>query len=161
MRQPPRPRNERLLHGPLLARAYLWLGMMEAAIALTAFFHVLDRAGWRYGEALARQDPLYLQATAACLAAIVMAQMANLFLCRDSRQSGLRPGLSANPLLGWGIALELGLILPIVYTPWGNALFGTAPLPGTVWLYVLPFVVGLGAAEETRKGLVRRMVPPA
>jgi len=161
MRQPPRPRHERLLHGPLLARAYLWLGMLEAAIALAAFFHVLDQAGWQYGEALARQDPLYLQATAACLAAIVMAQMANLFLCRDSRQSGLRPGLSANPLLGWGIALELGLILLIVYTPWGNALFGTAPLPGTVWLYVLPFVVGMGAAEETRKGLVRRMVPPA
>jgi sodium/potassium-transporting ATPase subunit alpha len=117
---------------------------------------VLDQAGWRYGESLERQDPLYLQATAACLAAIVLAQMVNLLLCRHPRQSGLRLGLSDNPLLGWGIALEGALILLIVYTPWGNALFGTAPLPGEVWLYVLPFVVGMGAAEEARKWLVRR-----
>jgi sodium/potassium-transporting ATPase subunit alpha len=28
-----------------------------------------------------------------------------------------------------GVAIELMLLLPIIYTPWGNALFGTAP-PG-------------------------------
>jgi len=157
MREPPRARGERLLHGPLLVRAYLWLGVMEAAVALTAFFHVLNQAGWRYGEWLERHDPLYLQATTACLAAIVLTQMVNLFLCRHPRQSGLRVGLPANPLLWGGIALEVALILLIVYTPWGNALFGTAPLSSQVWLYVIPFVVGMGVVEEARKWLVRRM----
>jgi magnesium-transporting ATPase (P-type) len=130
---------------------------MEAAVALTAFFHVLNQAGWRYGEWLERHDPLYLQATTACLAAIVLTQMVNLFLCRHPRQSGLRVGLPANPLLWGGIALEVALILLIVYTPWGNALFGTAPLSSQVWLYVIPFVVGMGVVEEARKWLVRRM----
>ena len=38
MRQPPRPPHERLLSWSLLARAYLWLGMLEAGVALGAFF---------------------------------------------------------------------------------------------------------------------------
>ena len=75
---------------------------------------------------------------------------------RHQRQSGLRFGLPTNALLWWGIALEVALILLIVYTRWGNALFGTAPLSSEVWLYVLPFVVGMGAAEEACKGLIRR-----
>jgi magnesium-transporting ATPase (P-type) len=157
MQEPPRPRTERLLHWPLLLRAYLWLGVMEAAVSLTAFFYVLSEAGWRYGEVLERQDPLYLQATAACLAAIVLTQVINVFLCRHPRQSAFRFGLLANPLLWSGIALELGLILLIVYTEWGNALFGTAPLPAAWWVWVTPFVVTMGLAEEGRKWLVRRL----
>ena len=157
MQEPPRPRTERLLHWPLLLRAYLWLGVMEAAVSLTAFFYVLSEAGWRYGEVLERQDPLYLQATAACLAAIVLTQVINVFLCRHPRQSAFRFGLLVNPLLWSGIALELGLILLIVYTEWGNALFGTAPLPGAWWLWILPFVAAMGLAEEGRKWLVRRL----
>ncbi|MFM8442770.1 MAG: cation transporting ATPase C-terminal domain-containing protein [Methylococcus sp.] len=158
MQQPPRPSNERLLHWPLLARAYLWLGLMEAAVSLTVFFQVLSRAGWRYGESLDRHDPLYLQATAACLAAIVLAQMMNVFLCRDSRLSSFRFGLLANPLLLWGLVLELGLILLIVYTPWGNALFGAAPFQGEVWIYMIPLVIVMGLAEEARKWLTRRFI---
>ena len=150
-------RSERLLHWPLLVRAYLWLGMMEAAVSLTVFFHVLSQAGWRYGEMLERHDPLYLQATAACLAAIVLTQVVNIFLCRHPRQSALRFGLLTNPLLLWGIALEVGLILLIVYTPLGNELFGTAPLQSQVWLYAVPFVLAMGLAEEARKWLIRRM----
>ncbi|MGY6215789.1 cation-translocating P-type ATPase [Methylolobus aquaticus] len=160
MREPPRARTERLLHWPLLLRAYLWLGVMEAAISLAAFFHVLGEAGWRYGESLDRHDPVYLQATAACLAAIVLAQVVNVFLCRHPRHSVVRFGLMSNPLLLSGIALELGLILLIVYTEPGNALFGTAPLPGNWWLWILPFVVAMGLADEVRKRLIRRFKSP-
>ncbi len=85
MRQPPRPAGERLLSWPMLARAYLWLGMLEAIVAMTAFFFVLRQGGWEYGEALGTIDPLYLQATTACLAAIVVAQVVNVFACRHPR----------------------------------------------------------------------------
>ena len=65
MRQPPRRPEGRLLSWPLVARAYLWLGPMQAAISLAAFFFVLNAAGWHYGTALDLRDPLYLQATTA------------------------------------------------------------------------------------------------
>jgi magnesium-transporting ATPase (P-type) len=156
MRQPPRPRDERLLTWGLLARAYLWLGPMEAAAAMAAFFYVLAGGGWNWGEPLAPTAPLYLQATSACLAAIVVMQVVNLFLCRDDRASVFALGLRANRLLAWGIAIELALIAAIVYTPWGQKLFGTAALPPDVWLFTLPFAAAMLVLEEARKAVVRR-----
>ncbi|MEW6324562.1 MAG: cation-transporting P-type ATPase, partial [Nitrospirota bacterium] len=46
MRRPPRARDERLWSWPLIARAYLFLGLMEAAAAMAAFFFVLRGGGW-------------------------------------------------------------------------------------------------------------------
>ncbi len=155
MRQPPRARSERLLSWGLVPRAYLWLGLLEAAIAMGIFFFVLDTAGWRYGELLAAGDPDYLAATGACLAAIVVAQMVNVFLCRHPQQAAWRFRLLGNPLLLAALVFELGLILLIVYTPWGNALFGTAPLATGVWLAIVPLALLMGLLEEARKAFVR------
>ena len=156
MKRPPRPRKERLLNGPLIARAYLFLGVLQATAALAAFFFVLEGGGWGYGEVLARQDPLYLQATTACFMAIVVSQVVNVFLCRHPRRSAFAFGFASNPLILWGVAAELLLLLAIVYTPTGNALFGTAPLAASAWLFVLPFALGMLALEEVRKAVIRR-----
>jgi calcium-translocating P-type ATPase len=156
MRRPPRPRSERLLNWPLVARAYLFLGVLEAVAALAAFFFVLGEGGWSYGESLGRTEPLYLQATTACLMAIVVTQVVNVFLCRHPRRSAFAFGLTSNPLILLGVAAELGLLLAIVYTPAGNALVGTAPLAASAWLFVLPFALGMLALEEGRKAVVRR-----
>ncbi|MDI6748489.1 MAG: cation-transporting P-type ATPase [Rhodocyclaceae bacterium] len=161
MRRPPRPRHERLLSWPVLARAYLFLGPLEALGALAAFFFVLGASGWQYGQIPVPGDPLYpayLAATTACLVAIVLAQMVNVFVCRHPLLPAWHFPLFENRLLLAGLAAEAGLLLAIVYTPWGNHLFGTAPLPVDVWLFVLPFVLLLGVAEEARKGLRRRIV---
>lgn len=155
MRLPPRPRTERLLNGALLARAYLWLGPMQAAAGMAAFFLVLHQGEWRYGETLPTNAPLYLQATTACLTAIIIMQLVNVFLCRSRRESVFRFGLFSNPLIWLGLGVELLLILVIDYTSWGNAIFGTAPIPVTVWLFVLPFALGMWALEELRKWIVR------
>jgi sodium/potassium-transporting ATPase subunit alpha len=159
MRRPPRPARERLLTWPLLARAYLWLGMLQAAAAMAAYFAVLHAGGWEWGEALAKADPLYLQATTACLAAIVMAQVVNAFLCRHPREPAVRFRPSDNPLLVAGIAFEVALILAIVYTPPGNAVFGTRPLPAEPWLLMAALALAIGALEELRKRLARALPP--
>ena len=96
---------------------------------MTAFFFVLRQGGWKYGEVLGAIDPLYLQATTACLAAIVVAQVVNVFACRHPEESVLRLGLGTNPLLLIGVAVEIVLLLLIVYTPLGTRRSGTAPLP--------------------------------
>ena len=125
MKVPPRSRADRLLNWPLLARAYLFLGPMQAAAAMSAYWFVLRNGGWNFGEKLAAHDPLYLQATTACLSAIVVMQIANVFLCRSERQSMLARSFISNRLILAGIATEILLIGLIVYTPWGHALFGT------------------------------------
>jgi sodium/potassium-transporting ATPase subunit alpha len=156
MHRPPRARNERLLSWSLLARAYLFLGVLEAAGAMAAFFFVLDAAGWRYGTNLDRVDPLYVQATSACLATIVVMQIVNVFLCRHPSKSSLSFGLFSNPYLLLGLAAELGVILFIIYTTAGNWLFGTAPIGAEVWLLALACGALMWVLEEVRKAWLRR-----
>ena len=159
MQQPPRSSKERLWSWPLIVRAYLFLGVMEAVAAMAAFFYVLADGGWQYGDALGRYDLLYLQATTACLSAIIVMQVVNVFCCRSDRISALTFRLGSNPLLLWGIAIELLLIIAIDYTSWGNVLFGTAPIPARVWLFAVPFAIGMLVLEEVRKRLVRGRRP--
>lgn len=156
MRQPPRPPTERLFNLGVALRAYLFLGLFEAAAALAVFFFVLTKGSWTYGEVLRPGDPLYLQATTAYLSTIVVLQVVNVFLCRSAAGSVLSTGLLGNRWIIGGVALEIGLIALIDYTPWGHALLGTANVPLSVWLLMLPFAAGLMGLEEIRKIFVRR-----
>jgi len=156
MNRPPRVRKERLLSWGLLARAYLYLGALEAAGAMAVYFIVLASAGWQHGTRLGPADPLYLQATTACLVTIVVMQMMNLLLCRHPLKSSLSSGLSGNPYLLPGLIAELGAILFIVYTVVGNWLFGTAAVGLEVWLLALACAVLMGFLEEARKAWLRR-----
>ncbi len=130
--------------------------LLQAVVAMTAYFFALRQGDWKYGDALGATDPLYLQATTACFAAIVVAQVVNVFNCRHPQVSAWRIRVASNPLLLIGIAVEIVLLLLIVYTPIGNAAFGTAPLPASVWTVAIVLGIGFGLLEELRKWLLRR-----
>ncbi len=57
MKRPPRRANERLLSFSLMATAYLFLGIIQAAWSLFMFFLVLVQGGWQWGQELVRQRP--------------------------------------------------------------------------------------------------------
>lgn len=158
MQQKPRPRNEHLLNAGLLWRAYGFLGVLEAVAALAVFFIFLHFSGWQYGQMLSADDPLYVTATTACLAAIVVSQVVNVFLCRHPHQPTLTAGVFSNRFLLWAVVAELGLLAFIVYTPWGNLLFGTQPLPAVVWLLAMVFALLIFLLEELRKAVARKIV---
>ncbi|OHE60882.1 MAG: hypothetical protein A2Z47_08585 [Thermodesulfovibrio sp. RBG_19FT_COMBO_42_12] len=99
---------------------------------------------------------LYLQATTACLTAIIITQVGNIFACRSSRESIFSIGFLSNRLIFVGIIVEILLQLFIVYHPWGNKIFRTAPVGLHVWLILIPFSIGLLMAEEVRKFYVRK-----
>jgi calcium-translocating P-type ATPase len=151
MTRPPKGRNERLLNWPLLLRAYLFLGLLEASAAMTAYYLVLHSGGWAWGEALGIHDTLYQQATTACLASIIIMQIVNVFLCKTPDRTLFGSAIFSNRLILWGVILEITLILVIIYTPWGQMIFGTAPFPLSVWLFMLPFGVAMLLLEEMRK----------
>jgi sodium/potassium-transporting ATPase subunit alpha len=161
MRLPPRRRNERLLNLPLALRAYLFLGVIEAAAAMAAYFFVLLGAGWHFGQSLAPTEPLYRSATTACLSTIIIIQIVNVFLCRSSVRSILSTNLTDNRLIVWGMGLEVALLLLINFTPLGNMILDTAPVPSGLWLFVIPLAVAMLVLEEARKWLVRRSLPNA
>ena len=160
MLQPPRSQNERLMNLPLALRAYLFLGVIEAAAAMAAFFFVLKGGGWTYGQRMAPNDPVYLTATTACLNAIIVMQIVNVFLCRSSVRSVFARGIFSNRLILWGVVIEIGLVVVIDYTPWGNLVLGTAAVSGELWLFMVPFAAGMLVLEELRKWFVRRTLRP-
>jgi sodium/potassium-transporting ATPase subunit alpha len=154
---PPRPRTERLMNLSLLLRAYVFLGLIEAGIAMGSFFLFLLTEGWTWGMPLDWSDPLYKQATAATFAAIVIGQVANVFACRSNRLSLSRLGWFTNPLIFWGIATELIVMALIIYTPIGNDIFGTGPLPAWIFGPLMCGALVLWLAEETRKFIAGRL----
>jgi len=159
MNQPPRKLKERLLDLPLIIRSYVFLGSIEAIACMFGFFWVLYNGGWTLGTMLPPTDMLYLQATTACLTAIIITQIGNVFACRSSKESLFSIGFFSNRLIFISITAEVLLQLFIVYHPFGNKIFGTAPINVNVWLILIPFSIGLLAAEELRKFYVRRCNP--
>lgn len=153
MRRRPRSRHERLLNLPTLLRAYGWLGMIEAGLSLTGYFLVYWLAGWRPGLPMAQSGPVYITATTMSLAGIVACQVGNAFACRSERRSIIRAGFFRNRWLLAGIAVELALLLALIYSPIG-ASFGLAPLKLELWALLLAFAPLLLALEEGRKALV-------
>jgi magnesium-transporting ATPase (P-type) len=144
MNRPPRPRDSRVLSPALLVRAYGLLGGFEAVAAMAAFLVVLPQAG-------------YPAATTACLAAIVLMQLVNVQLCRSDRTSAFTSARQSNSLILAGVVIELVLMLLIAYTPFGHAIFDTAPIGVDAWLFVVPFAAAMWGAEEARKWAVRAM----
>jgi sodium/potassium-transporting ATPase subunit alpha len=157
MNRPPRSRHERLLDSSVISRAYLFLGPIEAVACMFGFFYVLYGGGWGWGTALQPDNPLYMQATTACLSAIIITQTGNVFACRSSNESVISLGFFTNRMIFIGVSFELLLQLFIVYHPWGNRIFSTSPVSPVIWIVLSPFAFVLFFSEEARKAIMRHI----
>ncbi|MGI1657353.1 MAG: cation transporting ATPase C-terminal domain-containing protein [Desulfitobacterium sp.] len=94
-----------------------------------------------------------MQATTMTLAAIVFAQIGAVLNCRSDTQSVFKLGLFANKRVLQGIAFEILLIIAIIYIPFLQAIFHTAPIGLSEWLFLMtiPFLMIL--FDEIRKAL--------
>jgi magnesium-transporting ATPase (P-type) len=157
MERSPRTRAARSLDRAVLARAFGFLGPVEAIASLVllpvgaALF-----LGWRPGEPLPAGGPALGILSTMVFAAIVLAQMANAFECRSTLASLCALGPATNRLLVGAVAVELLTLLGLVYLGPMQALLGHQPLTLAQWLPVLAAPVLLFAAEEARKAVVRR-----
>jgi sodium/potassium-transporting ATPase subunit alpha len=145
-----------IIDGFLLMRGYIFLGLISSAGVLFAYFYVLFRGGWQWGMSLPVDSILSRQASTATFLGIVILQIGNVFACRSSRESVFKLGIFSNKLIIIGIIVEVLLSAFIIYHPYGNKLFGTAPIGIDVWLILIPFSVGLLLAEEMRKAYAGR-----
>lgn len=156
MNKPPRDLKEHVITTPLLARAYLWLGPIQSIAAMSAFFFMYWTNGyWGQVLDLPASGTLYQSATAMALAAVVTTQIGNVFAQRTERISVFSIGFFSNNLIWWGIATELILLSLIVYVPFFQEIFGTAPFPLENWLFLFAWAPVLLVAEELRKAIGR------
>jgi calcium-translocating P-type ATPase len=163
MERPPRPREQGIIDRPMLTRAWLWLGLLEAALVTGGFLFVLVGAGWSPGDPVGSGEPLhndYLAATAMTFAGITACQVGTAFAARTNRASLRQIGPLSNPLLLWGILFELAFAAALIYLPPLQGVFHTAGLePAELALLALfpPLVWG---SDELRRWALRRRAAP-
>jgi calcium-translocating P-type ATPase len=156
MERPPRPRRSGVIQRSMLARAWLRMGLVEAALALAGFFFVLLTAGWSWGAPTGDGTALhhaYLQATSMTWAGIVAGQIGAVFACRTTTASLRQIGFLTNPNLLRGVAFEICFAAAIIYASPLQSLFHTAGLdPGQLALLAtFPFIVwGIDEAWRAR-----------
>lgn len=156
MDRPPRPRDEHVITPALLRRSYLWLGPVQAAAVMLAFFLVYRAAGYEGWLNLPDSGRLYASATAAALAAVTTTQIGNLLAHRTERLSIATVGWTSNRLIWIGVATELVIVAAFIYLPTAQAVIGTAPFPVWIWAPVLGLSPLLLIVDEARKALLRR-----
>ena len=159
MERPPRPRSEGVIQAPMLLRAWLFLGVICAALQMAGFFFVLLRAGWHLGAPTGGGHALhhaYLAATTMTFFGMIMGQIGTAFAARTDRASLRSVGVLSNPLLLWGIAFELALAAILIYVPPFQSLLATAALSPIDLLFALPFPFIVWGADELRRYLIRQ-----
>jgi calcium-translocating P-type ATPase len=158
MAQSPRPRTEGVIRPGMLVRAWLFLGMIVAALQLGGFFYVLTGAGWHPGADVSTGSPLhhaYLQATTMSFVGMIAGQIGTAFAVRTRRESLLSIGVFSNPYLIAAIGGVIAFAAAFVYLPPLQSLLGTAALPlsDVVILPLYPLIVW--GADELRKWILR------
>lgn len=128
---PERPRAP-LLTRAIAVRTFLFYGVLEAALAMAAFF-----AGHESGPTLT-------------FLGIVGGQIGCLFAQRDGTLRA-RLSLRDNRWITLGIAVELALALALVYVPGINTIFAMSAV-GPAWLLVVPATaLIMVTADELRR----------
>ncbi len=164
MNRPPRPRTEGVIHRSLLFRAWLFLGLLEAALVLGGFFFVLLRAGWSPSDPTGTGSALhadYLTATTMTFAGIVACQIGTAVAARTERASLRSVGFFTNPMLLWGLVSEVAFLIALVYVPSLQNIFGTAALGPVEIAILVTFPPIIWGADELRRLVLRRRLREA
>lgn len=154
MRRPPRPRDERLFSS-VIVRRVAFLGGIQAAGVVFAFFWIVGRAGIGFSE-FTVDDPTYREAVTAVHAGIVVSQVFTAYAVRTDEQSVFRLGLRSNVALFGAQAVALAAMGAISYVPALQSVFNTAPLSVLDWAVLFAFGALVLAADEVRKAVNRR-----
>jgi magnesium-transporting ATPase (P-type) len=160
MKQPPRPRSERLMSRATLRRV-AFIGVIESFWAVGGFLYVLLSHSWHWGDAswMSPASPHYAiwrEAVTMTQAAIVICQVTNGLACRTERQSLFKLGIFSNMWLIYSEIVGVVLIAAISYVPFMQNLFKTGPLSVVDWAVLIVAAASLFFAEEARKWFARR-----
>ena len=144
MLRKPRRRDQPIVDGSLLRRAFLWLGPLEAGLAFTGFFLVY---------ALGKPPAL---AVTMFFGGVVISQAGNVFACRTETNRGRSLGWLSNMTIWLGVGVEIMLVVLLLYIPSISRVFDTVPLPTIAWLWLAFYAPLVYSLDWIRKWIVRR-----
>jgi calcium-translocating P-type ATPase len=158
MERKPRPPGEGVIKRSMLTRAWVFLGLIEAALVLGGFFYVLLDSSWSPGADVSGGSPLhdtYVRATTMTFAGIVACQIGTALAARTERASLRSVGFFSNRFLLWAILSEILFAAALIYLPPVQDLFGTASLGPAELAILATFPLVVWGADELRKAHLR------
>jgi len=155
MNHPPRSQKEPLLNKRVMLVGFIWYGLLESAIAMSAYFFVNFLHGFP-NVALAASGMVYREATTLTVAAIVFAQIGMVLNCRTVSESVFKVGLFVNKQVIKGIIVEIILVIALMYIPFLQNIFHTSPISIEGWLFLLAIPIPVVLIDEVRKWFIRR-----
>jgi len=183
MLRPPRNvKKDRLISKSLLVYSYIVAGMINAGGCLIAYGAVFWRHGISFSDLFmsaenhwvkdaktlridgndvgaSEQMEILAEACASWYIALVVCQFFHIWMLKTRRTSVLSAGVFKNKVTMYGGAMEILIVLLVVYVPGIQSFFGTATVDYVPWL------IGCGAGvitclySESIKALARRQVP--
>lgn len=154
MKKSPRRTGSRLIDPGILLRG-LYVGIIISISGLFWAFQTWKATGWNFGQAIVSDPIAYAKGTTIVMAGIMAGQLGNFFAARSSSESIFRLNPLRNRWLFPGIVSQLAILACIVYTPFLQPLFGTAPLSPSDWIYLYSLAPLILVLEEIRKAAIR------
>jgi len=168
MRHPPHFKSQRLLDRSLLVHAFLWLGLIEAALCYLGYLAVFLFSGnavhldleflnhFSFPQLFSIPGDVNAVARTVFLAGMVVAQIGNAFACRTSRVRNTQIGWGSNLTLLGSVALAIAILLGLIYVPPLREAFNNRVFPEMLWGVLILYAPVIYSIEWLRKSLVRR-----
>lgn len=166
MDQKPRSRTAHLIDKHLLGKAGLY-GIQTTILAMAAFFlytlfmcHDLGIAFQFFPQDInnPEMNRIWMSSTAVVLTSIVLCQIGMAMNCKTEKESVFKVGLFKNKMIDIGIAVELVLIMLVIFVPGLNEnVFQSYNITEwRIWLIMLTFPFIIFFVEELRKYFLRK-----
>jgi len=156
MDRPPRSLEQPILSTALLSKALLWYGLIEAAAGMSGYFFLNWLHGWPSNPLAPVNSHVWCMATSMTLACIVCSQIGAVFCCRTNLSSIFTIDILKNRLIVAGVICEIILLALLLYVPFLNEIFNTAPLGIAALAFAASWVPIMIFMDETRKLYLRR-----
>lgn len=145
MDRPPRPPSE-----PIINRR-MKIGIIVQTVAITAVTLVAYLIG--LNQYPGNQE----LAESMAFVALSFSELLRAFTARSEVYPILKIGLFTNRSMNWAVISSMVLLLAVIYIPFLQPVFDTAPLTWAQWRYLLPLLfVPAFAAELTKWFMARR-----
>jgi len=146
MDQSPRPTNESIINRNMA------IGIIVQTIAITA----VTLGAFAIGRFV---DPEHIEfAETMAFVTLSISELFRAYTARSEFYPLLKIGIFKNKLMNWAVLGSMVLIIMVLYVPFFQPIFNTAPLGFEQWIEILPLVlIPSVAAELTKLVLSKRM----
>ena len=146
---PPRPPSE-----PIINR-HMQIGIVVQTIAITA----VTLIAFAIGHIFEPEHAEFAQTMA--FVTLSISELFRAYTARSEYYPLIKIGVFKNKIMNWAVLVSLLLIFVVIYIPFLQPVFNTAPLGIAEWLEILPLVLIPSVAAEITKVFLRKQIQKA